>query len=121
MNSWHYEPAVDLDRSLTDRLRDFPRQPDMLVYATRSLAAIAVRGWMRTYHRFAIHRRERLPLGQSFVIVANHCSHLDIVCLLRALPIKYLHRAVPAAAKDYFFESLPRTAVASVFANALPF
>src|SRR4051812_37783272 len=108
MDPWHYEPAVDLDHSLVDRLRDFPRQPDMLVYGARSFLALALRGWLRTYHRLAIHGRERLPLGQSFVMVANHCSHLDVVCLLSALPMKLLHRTFPAAAKDYFFESLPR-------------
>ena len=47
MDPWQYETAVDLDRTLSERLRDFPRQPDMLVYGARSLAAMALRAWLR--------------------------------------------------------------------------
>jgi 1-acyl-sn-glycerol-3-phosphate acyltransferase len=54
-------------------------------------------------------------------MVANHTSHLDALCLLAALPLSKLHRAFPAAAADYFFESLPRVWIAAVVVNALPF
>ena len=37
------------------------------------------------------------------------------------MPISRLHRTFPAAAKDYFFESMPRAALASIVVNALPF
>src|SRR5438046_7277194 len=42
---------------------------------------------------------EALGLEESFVLVANHASHLDTLCLLAALPLAKLHRAFPAAAK----------------------
>lgn len=119
--NWHYEPATDLDRTLAERLRDFPRQPDMLVYGARLGAAVAVRAWLRLYHRFAIIGREHLPTNSSFVLVANHSSHLDAVCLQSALPLANIHRTFSAAACDYFFESLPLTCLATVVANALPF
>ncbi len=109
MNSWDYESAADLDRSLSERLKDYPRQPDMLVYGGRYLSAGVLRGWLKSFHRYQVCNRERLPLGKSFVMVANHSSHLDALCLVSSLPIKYLHRAFPAAARDYFFESMPRT------------
>lgn len=118
---WRYAPVADLDQPLIERLRNFPREPDMLVYGMRSLAALAIRGWLRAYHRLEITGREHLPLEGSFVMVANHASHLDALCLLSALPLKKLHRAFPAAAADYFFESLPRIWVAAVIINALPF
>jgi 1-acyl-sn-glycerol-3-phosphate acyltransferase len=121
MNEWCYEPAQDLDQPMLERLRRFPREPDMTVYAARSLAALACRGWLRLYHRLEIAGREHLPLGDSFVMVANHASHLDVLCLLAALPLRRLHRAFPAAARDYFFVSAPRVAVAAIFVNALPF
>lgn len=121
MNSWHYEPAADLDQSLADRLRRFPREPDITIYALRSLAALTVRCWLRAYHRLEIVGREHLPTEGSFVLVANHGSHLDTLCLLAALPLRKLHRAFPAAAQDYFFVSVPRLAVAAVVVNALPF
>lgn len=121
MKPWVYESAEDLDRGLVERLKQFPREPDMLVYGLRSLAALILRGWLRTYHRLEIHGRENLPADKSFVLVANHTSHLDTLCMLAALPLRKLHRAFPAAAADYFFESVPRIWVAAVVVNALPF
>ena len=121
MNPWHYEPARDLDQPLVERLKRFPREPDMMVYALRSLAALLLRSWLRIYHRLEILGRERLPATGSFIMVSNHGSHLDALCLLAALPLRKLHRAFPAAAKDYFFISVPRIAVAAIVVNALPF
>jgi 1-acyl-sn-glycerol-3-phosphate acyltransferase len=37
------------------------------------------------------------------------------------LPLRKLHRAFPAAASDYFFQSIPRLWAAAVLVNALPF
>ncbi len=121
MNPWYYEPAADLDQSLAERLRRFPREPDMFVYGARSAAALLLRAWLRVYHRLQITGRENLPEEGSFIIVANHGSHLDTLCLLAALPLRKLHRAFPAAAKDYFFVSVPRLATAAIVVNALPF
>jgi 1-acyl-sn-glycerol-3-phosphate acyltransferase len=121
MKRWQYEPAADLDQSIIERLRNFPRQPDMLVYAVRSFVALIIRGLLRTWCRFEIIGEEHLRSNRSFVLVANHSSHLDTVCLLAGLPLRRLHRAFPAAAADYFFKSVPRTWIATVIVNALPF
>jgi 1-acyl-sn-glycerol-3-phosphate acyltransferase len=121
MTPWSYEPAKDLDQPLAERLRRFPREPDMMVYGLRSLVALALRGWLRLYHRLQITGMENLPAEGSCILVANHSSHLDTLCLLSSLPLRKLHRAFPAAAKDYFFVSAPRLAVAAIVVNALPF
>jgi 1-acyl-sn-glycerol-3-phosphate acyltransferase len=121
MKRWRYESADDLDQTMVERLRRFPREPDMLVYGLRSLGALILRAWLRAYHRFEIVGQENLRTNRSLVIVANHCSHLDALCLLAALPLRKLHRTFPAAAKDYFFQSVHRTWIAAVVVNALPF
>src|SRR6202035_3313259 len=121
MKWWRYDSAGDLDQTLVERLRRFSRQPDMLVYGVRSLAALIIRAWLRAYHRFEIIGHEYLRSDASLVIVSNHCSHLDTLCLLAALPLGKLHRAFPAAAADYFFQSVPRIWIAAVVVNALPF
>jgi 1-acyl-sn-glycerol-3-phosphate acyltransferase len=121
METWRYEPASDLDQPMIERLRRFPREPDMLVYGLRSLAALTSRGWLKLYHRLEIVGSEHLPATGSFVMVANHSSHLDVLCLLAALPLRKLHRAFPAAARDYFFVTAPRVAAAAILVNALPF
>jgi 1-acyl-sn-glycerol-3-phosphate acyltransferase len=121
MTEWEYHPAPDLDETLAEHLRNFPRQPYMLLYAIRSVAALLLRGWMRLYHRLRIDGRENLPSSGSFILVCNHTSHLDTLCMLSSVPLKQIHRVFPAAAADYFFSSLPRSAVSAVLINALPF
>ena len=121
MKKWQYDPGADLDQTLLERLRNFPREPDMLIYGLRSFVALILRGLLRAYCRFEIIGEEQLRSNRSFVLVANHSSHLDTVCLLAGLPLRKLHRAFPAAAADYFFKSIPRTWVATIVANALPF
>ena len=121
MEHWTYAPADDLADAPLERLRRFPREPDMLQYALRSSAAMAVRTYLRLYHRFRIEGAEHLTGQGSFVMISNHCSHMDALCLLSALPLGRLHRAFPAAAADYFFVSLPRLVAAVLVVNALPF
>jgi 1-acyl-sn-glycerol-3-phosphate acyltransferase len=116
-----YDSVRDLDQLPADRLRQFPREPEMLVYGLRSLSALIIRGVLRIYNRFEIIGHQNLRTNRSLVIVANHCSHIDTLCLLAALPLRKLHRAFPAAASDYFFQSVPRLWAAAILVNALPF
>lgn len=121
MDNWSYNTAPDLEKSVAERLGDFPRHPDVMVHAARSVLHIGLRAFLRTYHRFTVEGRDNLPLDQSFIMICNHSSHLDTLCLLSGLPIRYLHRAFPAAAADYFFSTLPRAFFSVLFVNALPF
>jgi 1-acyl-sn-glycerol-3-phosphate acyltransferase len=121
MDEWEYHPPPDIDESMSEHLQNFPRQPYMLVYAIRSIAALLLRGWMRVYHRMRIDGRDHLPASGSYILVCNHTSHLDTLCMLCSVPLKQVHRAFPAAAADYFFSNLPRSAVSAVLINALPF
>ena len=121
MTEWEYHPPPDIDDTLAEHLRNFPREPYMLAYALRSVAAILLRTWMRLYHRMRIEGRENLPESGSYVMVCNHTSHLDALCMLCSVPLRQIHRVFPAAAADYFFSSLPRSAVSAILINALPF
>jgi 1-acyl-sn-glycerol-3-phosphate acyltransferase len=121
MDSWQYEPTADFDKSPLDKLRMFPRQPDMLVYALRLVVHALLRMWLAVYHRYRVIGRELLPLDRPFVLVANHGSHLDALALLSALPLSRIQKAYPAAAKDYFFTSMPKVAFSAVVVNAMPF
>lgn len=121
MDSWHYEPTGDFDQAPIERLKNFPRHPDLLVYAMRTLANLVIRGLLRLWHRFEVVGREHLPSEGSFVLVANHSSHLDAPVLLSALPLRKIHRAFPAAASDYFFTNLPKLVFSAIVVNAMPF
>ncbi|PYT08110.1 MAG: hypothetical protein DMF60_05625 [Acidobacteria bacterium] len=118
---WHYDTAKDRGLSFIDRLKECPREPDPLVYAARVTAALAIRAALRICHRFDIVGREHLPRDRSFVMVANHASHLDTLALLSALPLRWLHRAYPLAARDYFGASDFRLALTTLVANVMLF
>jgi len=121
METWRFDPAADFGRVLPGRLRRLLREPGLLVGGVRMISAAVVRGWLRAYHRLTIVGREHLPADRSFILVANHASHLDTLCLLAALPFGRLNRAFPAAAKDYFCVNSLRAVVAAVVVNAVPF
>ncbi len=121
MEQWHYDPAADLDPALSERLRRLRGQPGLLGSALRLLAALVLRCWLRLYHRLRIVGRHNLPTKGPFLLIANHASHLDALCLLSALPLRRLHRAYPLAAKDYFCVSALRAFLAAILVNALPF
>lgn len=119
--NWHYETAKDSGLSFIERLKQSPREPDPLVYGARVALAMIIRAAMRAYFRFDIIGRERLPRDRSFVLVANHASHLDAVALLSALPLRSLHRAYPLAARDYFGANKLRLALTTIIANVMLF
>jgi len=121
MEHWHYDPAADLDPSLNKRLRGFPKEPSLVACCVRSLIGAVLRCWLRFYHRFTIVGRENLPVERSFLMISNHASHLDTLCLLSALPLRQLHGAYAAAARDYFCVSALWSFLAAMVVKLLPF
>jgi 1-acyl-sn-glycerol-3-phosphate acyltransferase len=107
--------------SFLDRLKKWPREPDPVIYAARAAAALWIRAYLRIFNRLEIAGREHLPRGGSFVLVANHASHIDAVAILSALPLRSLNRAYPLAARDYFCANKLRFALTTVIANLMLF
>lgn len=121
MDAWHYEPTPDFGQDPIERLKRFPRHPDLLVYAVRLVTNLVIRFLMRTWNRLEIEGRENLPKEGSFVLVGNHASHYDAPALLAALPLGMIHRAFPAAASDYFFTNISKLVFSAIVVNAMPF
>ena len=113
--------TLNLGRPLVQWLGRFPRSRNRFSSFARPAAAVIIRCWLRAYHRLEIIGAENLPRDGSFVMVSNHASHLDPLCLLSSLPLKRLNRTYPAAAAEYFFKNLPRLLVSVLIFNALPF
>lgn len=84
-------------------------------------AAWLARIWLRFVHRLHIDGVEHLPTDRSFVLVANHASHLDAIVLMAAIPWRRLPRTHPAAAADYFFRHGLAALLATQLLNAIPF
>ncbi len=63
-------------------------------------------------------RLDRLPAPAIFA--ANHRSHLDTGLLLSVLPERFRHKAVVAAAADYFFSSRAKGTLHALAFGAVP-
>jgi 1-acyl-sn-glycerol-3-phosphate acyltransferase len=82
--------------------------------------ALGTRAYLSLYHRLEIIGRENLPGTGPFVIVSNHASHLDAVCLRTALPSRRVPTTYTAVADDYFSANTFRRLSARWLANAVP-
>jgi len=121
MNPWTYDPSPAISQSLSEQFTVFPRERDLTHTILRIAWTLCVRAVLHSYFQLQIVGRERLPRSGSYVLAANHSSHLDAVSLSAALPIRSIHRAFAVAAKDYFFSSVWRSMFSAIFVNALPF
>jgi 1-acyl-sn-glycerol-3-phosphate acyltransferase len=90
------------------------------VRVLRVAIQLGMRAALRTYNRLDVVGLENLPLDKSFVMICNHSSHLDAVCLLASLPLTRIHNAFPVAAADYFFSSPLRSILSTIAVNGLP-
>ncbi len=74
-----------------------------------------------TVTRVTVLGRPKLPdVAGSFVVVANHSSHLDAPLILGALPWKRARTLSTGAAADYFFDVWWRRGLTTLFFNAFP-
>ena len=65
--------------------------------------------------------RDRLDrLERPAIFSSNHASHLDTPLLLSALPDRFRHRTVVAAAADYFFDRRFKAMVSALALAAVP-
>lgn len=68
-----------------------------------------------------VHGLDRLDgLEGPAVFAPNHHSHLDTPLLLRTIPEPWRHRAVVAAAADYFFTNRLTGTASAMVLNAVP-
>ena len=120
MTDWQLRPARDHGLSLPDRLRSHNREPGLLSAATHGTWGLAVRAYLSVFHRLVVEGRENLPAKPPYVMVGNHCSHLDALTLGAALPRAAASRAYSLAAGDVFFGTLATSGFAALAINALP-
>jgi 1-acyl-sn-glycerol-3-phosphate acyltransferase len=59
-------------------------------------------------------------LEGAAIFAANHHSHLDTPLMLTTLPEPWRHRAVVAAAADYFFDTRVKGALSALAMGAIP-
>lgn len=120
MNEWQYKPAQDLGMTEAERLRSAKRESGLLGFIGRTVWWGWVHGVLRLRERIEISGTEHLPSAAPFVLVANHASHLDVLVLATALPLRLRHCVIPLAAGDTFFQTPAVAAFSTSMMNALP-
>jgi len=78
----------------------------------------------QNYFDLELANPERLPHGSSYIIAANHASHLDsgaiISALGAALGLREARKLHVLGARDYFFDSPVKSWFFSTFLNVVP-
>lgn len=120
MEDWELTPARDLHLAGMDRYRSPQREGGLVESTMRLLWWLLLRTTFRTWNRLKIVGQEHLPTQPSFVLIANHASHLDAPLLTSLLPLKCRDCTFPIAARDVFFERLSLAAFSAMFVNAMP-
>ena len=67
-----------------------------------------------------VGRKALKNLNSSFVVVANHSSHLDAPLIFGSLPRKLSRYLAAGAAADYFFDVWWRRGLTALFFNGFP-
>lgn len=120
MKPWKLEPARDLDLPLREKWKSLRRESEGVETLAHLAWGCVISGYLKVFHRLQVEGREHLPAQMPFVLVANHCSHLDALCLCAPLPWKERDRVFPIAAGDTFFQTSWSSAFAVGLLNALP-
>ncbi|MDY7099746.1 MAG: lysophospholipid acyltransferase family protein [Actinomycetota bacterium] len=114
------EPPEAPSKVGTDFDTDWARRMPARV-ARLAIHELVVEPAVRLVARPKVHGVDRLDrLEGPAVFAPNHHSHLDTPLLLRTIPEPWRHKAVVAAASDYFFTSRVTGAASAIVLNAVP-
>jgi len=114
MAQWQDEPIQGLPPEALAR-------NSWLMNALRNVVYWWVRWWLRIQFHFQVEGGEVFRRTPQFIVIANHTSHLDAICLLAALPPEQRNRCYSAAAEDYFYTNFAKEQIARLLANTFPF
>lgn len=120
MQEWEYQKARDLNLNFWQKLNSLNRELSFLNYCSNIFWNLICRIYLKLFHRLRIIGLEKIPKNTPFILVANHSSHLDTLCLLSTLNLKLTPAVLPIAAADYFFNKKSKSFFSSLLINALP-
>jgi 1-acyl-sn-glycerol-3-phosphate acyltransferase len=120
MENWHLKPAHDLGLPLNQQFKSVRREGGLINAITHLAWFSIVTFYLRLVHRLSIEGRKNLPTSGSFILVANHASHLDSLVLASAVSWRMQSRVFPVAAGDTFFSSRLVGTFSALLINAIP-
>ena len=73
MDEWQYRPAGDQGLKPHESFRSLKREAGLIATMTQSAWRVAVRAYLRGYHRLRVEGVEHLPAKPPFVMIAMKC------------------------------------------------
>lgn len=67
-----------------------------------------------------IFNYHKLSIGKQSIIIANHSSHIDTLCILSIFPLSDVLKIHPIAAADYFFTNKIKSFLMKNIIGAVP-
>ena len=120
MKDWNFKKAEDFGVSPEERLKSQRREATLVEFYGGTAWRFASKSYFKVVHRLEVRGEEHLPKQLPFVIVANHASHLDAVCLESLVDPHIAEKVFPIAADDTFFTSRAKSLFTALTVNALP-
>ncbi|MEZ6193399.1 MAG: lysophospholipid acyltransferase family protein [Phycisphaerales bacterium] len=120
MQDFDLKPANDLGLTHRERTLSLARESGLIETATHFTYWSMMRAYLTLYHRMKVTGRENIPVKPPYVMVANHCSHLDSLMMVSVQRWRLRDKVFPLAAGDYFFETPTMATFAMFCINALP-
>ena len=100
MEQWKLEPARDHGLTLGKRLQSVHRESGSIPWLVHLSCWSTLNLGFRLFHRLAVEGRNSIPPNGSFVLAANHSSHLDALILASCLPLR-LRERLPDCRRGY--------------------
>ena len=120
MRAWELKPAYDHGLPQHERSLSLRRESGLVSTLAQRCWLGLTRGYLGLCHDLTVTGRESLPQRPPFVVVSNHCSHLDAPVLAAALSPRFHDQVFPLAAGDMFFASRAKALFSATVLNALP-
>jgi 1-acyl-sn-glycerol-3-phosphate acyltransferase len=92
-----------------------------IFYLPRLFTVLLLKILFRAYFRLKVKGAKNLPHKGSFIIVANHSSHLDFPLLFSSFPLARSNNVLAPAAADYFYKNKLRQILVECSLNTFPF
>jgi 1-acyl-sn-glycerol-3-phosphate acyltransferase len=86
----------------------------------RLIIHVILRVFVRVFFGYTVRNRRQLRNLRGHLIVANHSSHLDVLALLAAFPLRRINNVRTVCAKDYFYTSPLRWLASFLVGNTIP-
>lgn len=110
----------DIEFDVTREIEDIDAKAKKF-FAYRLFSVFIMKMFFGFYFKLRVIGRENLPRDGSFIIAANHSSHLDFPLIYSIFSFSDIKKVIAPAASDYFYSNKLRKIFTDRFINSFSF